>query len=153
MAMVIRDGGNVARTVTGMIVRDGTNTPRTITQMWIRDPSNTPRLVYSTSPALSLAASPNPTSGGSYGGSPATSDSVTATPTGGTGPYTYAWTRTSYTSGTAPTITSAATAATTFVQTGMTPGSDQSAVFRCTVTDSLAATAYVDVNAYFFDFS
>ena len=151
--MVIRDGGNVARTVTAMIVRDGTNTPRTITQMWIRDPSNTPRLVYSTSPALSLAASPTSVGGGSFGGSPATTDSTTATPTGGTGPYTYAWTLISYSSGTAPTINSATSATTTFIQTGLGPGGYESAVFRCTVTDSLAATAQADVDAFFFDFS
>lgn len=153
MALVIRDGGNTPRTVTEVIIRDGTNTPRTITQLWVRDPTNTPRLIYSTSPPLSLASSPDPVSGGSLGGAPATTDTTTATPTGGTGPFTYAWILISHTSGTPPTITSAATAATEFTQTGLGLGDRESAVFRCTVTDSLLATATADVTATFLDLS
>lgn len=72
-----------------------------------------------------------------------TSDSVTVTPAGGTGPYTYAWTRLSGASSISPT---APTAATTTFSANVPRDTTVTATFRCTVTDSLAATATVDVN-------
>lgn len=73
-----------------------------------------------------------------------TTTSVTVTPTGGTGPYTYAW---AYLSGDAIFTASAPTAATTTFSGSVAAGEDKSAVWRCTVTDSLAATASTTVGA------
>lgn len=74
----------------------------------------------------------------------ATSLPVTATPAGGLGPYTYAWTRLSGV-GSANSPTSAST---TFSAT-LSNGDDVSGVFRVTVTDSLANTATADVTVQF----
>jgi hypothetical protein len=81
---------------------------------------------------------------GAYGfssSSPVTSNATTATPAGGVAPYSYSW---AHISGASMTANSPASATTTF--TGVVgPGADLSAVFRVTVTDSLAQTATADV--------
>jgi hypothetical protein len=71
-----------------------------------------------------------------------TTPSVTVTPTGGTGPYTYAWTYISGDSGF--TANTASSASTTFTGS-VAAGEDRSAVWKCTVTDFLAATCFVTV--------
>lgn len=70
-----------------------------------------------------------------------TSSSAVVLPTGGTPAYTYNWTRVS---GDTYTITTATAANTTF-STTLTNGQTKSGVYRCTVTDSLGATATADV--------
>lgn len=72
-----------------------------------------------------------------------TSDAVTVTATGGTGPYTYAWTRVSGSSAISAGTPSAD--ATTF-SANVPKNLERIGVWRCTVTDSLAATASVDVS-------
>lgn len=62
------------------------------------------------------------------------SDTITATPTGGTGPYTYAWETVSGDS-----FTGYDTAAASFVTVTGNP-----AVVKCLVTDSLGASAYTN---------
>jgi hypothetical protein len=76
-------------------------------------------------------------------GTTVTSATVTATAIRGTSPYTYAWTKVS---GDTITIGSAATAGTTFEATSLASGESRNAIFRCTATDNVAATATVDVN-------
>jgi hypothetical protein len=72
-----------------------------------------------------------------------TTNSVTVTESGGTGPYTYAW---AYVSGDAGFSANSPTAATTTFTGSITAlGQDKIAVWRCTVTDSLLATASVTV--------
>ncbi len=73
-----------------------------------------------------------------------TTAGVTVTATGGTSPYTYAWTRQSGSTNIAADSASAAT--TTFTGTSLVSGTTYNAVFRCTVTDNAAATATVDVS-------
>lgn len=95
--------------------------------------------------ALAFSASVNPFSviGTILGTGAVTTDSATVTPSGGTGPYTYAW---AYVSGYASFTTNSPTSATTTWTGSITlPGQDRSAVYRCTVTDSLAATASVTI--------
>jgi hypothetical protein len=76
------------------------------------------------------------------GGGTSTTPTLTVTAAGGTSPYTYAWAKVS---GDTLTVTSPTTAATTF---SGTPGIGNTlhAVYRCTVTDNVAATATVDVS-------
>ena len=73
-----------------------------------------------------------------------TTAGVTVTATGGTSPYTYAWTRQSGSASIS--ADSASAASTTFTGTSLVSGTTYNAVFRCTVTDNAAATATVDVS-------
>jgi hypothetical protein len=76
------------------------------------------------------------------GAGSASSQSVTATASFGTGPWTYAW---AYFSGdTLDTIGSPAAATTTFT-TALGDGNRADAIYRVTATDSLLATATADV--------
>lgn len=70
-------------------------------------------------------------------------DATTVTPSGGTGPYTYAWTQVSGD----PFTCNNPTAATTTFRSTVAKASTNTSVWRCTVTDSLSATATVDINA------
>ena len=97
----------------------------------------------SISTTLNAAASPSSLST-SGTGTPLTTASTTVTPTGGTSPYTYAWTRLS--GSTSITANSASAATTTFTGASLASGTTYTAVFRCTVTDNVAATKTVDVN-------
>jgi hypothetical protein len=81
---------------------------------------------------LSISLSPT-----SFVGSPIAPPACTATGAGGSGGYTYAWTKVS---GDTLTVSAPSSASTNF--TGGS-GGDYS-IYRCTVTDSLSATAYQD---------
>jgi hypothetical protein len=71
----------------------------------------------------------------------ATSSSVTCNAYGGSGSFTYAWTKVS---GTTFTLSSTTAATVTFSKT---LSALETAVYRCTVTDSVTgATAFDDVN-------
>lgn len=77
-----------------------------------------------------------------------TTDTVTATPSGGSGTYTYAWTFISGPSGVGSlAIGSAATAATDFDWSGLTGiTQDVFATARCTVTDTLGNTGFSNLS-------
>lgn len=153
MTIIIRDETNTPRTVTEIIVRDETNTPRTISEIWVRDTTNTPRLVFSTASTLAAVASDYNVFGYESGTGTAISNSTTITPSGGTAPYTYAWTVVSYNAGVSPTVNLPTAATTAFTQTSMGPGDYFVAVFRCTVTDAALNTVDVDVNGSFYSFA
>lgn len=68
---------------------------------------------------------------------------VTVTPAGGTGPYTYSW---SHVSGDSAVQVLAPSAATTAFIANVGKNQTKAAVKRCTVTDSLLATTFVDVS-------
>jgi hypothetical protein len=90
--------------------------------------------------ALTASASAAFVSGDRVGAGSVTTDAVTITAAGGTGPYTYAWTSVE---GLFP-ANSATAATTTFTRT-LTNGQSISTIQRCTVTDAVAATFEVDV--------
>lgn len=102
----------------------------------------------STTGALTANAFPSsvigysPLSGGGAG--TATSNSTTTTATGGTPSYSYAWTIVSSSGGTI-TANSPTSATTTFSASHALNGGTVSGIARCTVTDSLSATATTDV--------
>ena len=119
---------------------------RVVSEIRIIDTTGTDRLVYSLSPPMSASASPSATSGFAIGVSAITTNSTTVTPTGGTGPYTHAWTLLSRDHPTTdPTANSPTSATTTFTQTNVMAGGFYTAEFLDTVTDSLGATATVTV--------
>jgi hypothetical protein len=67
-----------------------------------------------------------------------TSNSTTVTPSGGTSPYSYSWTKQG---GDTLTVTSPTAATTTFSTSGLSEGEFAAATYRCTVTDSTTPTA------------
>jgi hypothetical protein len=95
---------------------------------------------------LTLAISPSPT--GTFEDASTQTATASAVPTGGLGPFTYAWTLVSSTGLTGIDITAPSSATTGFTATtsGFTLGS---AVFHCVCTDSLGSTATANVTANF----
>lgn len=101
--------------------------------------------------AMTASASPGSVSGtGSSGGSfTVTSNASSATPSGGTGPYTYLWQKVSGDAGTAADTGTAAS--TTFSRLSTSPDTESS-IWRCRVTDNLSNQAFtnnVNVDLYF----
>jgi hypothetical protein len=121
-AIKVRDGGGTLRTCQFLKVRDATNALRTIWQ--------------------AMTAALNRSSVDGYGDSTGsitiTTQSVTATPSGGTGPFDYAW---SSAGGDVPTINSPISPTTTFTFAGIGPGDSKSGSLACTVTDVNGITA------------
>lgn len=68
---------------------------------------------------------------------------VIASPTGGQTPYTYAWTKQS---GDAISAMTPSNAGTAFQASGMAILETRTAVFRCTVTDTLGSSEHADVS-------
>jgi len=91
--------------------------------------------------ALVATTNKSSVAGTRVGAGSVTTALVTVTASGGTGPYTYAWANVSGDTFTPTLPTAAATAFTITVTLGETA----SAVYRCTVTDDVAATYTVDV--------
>lgn len=134
MGIRLRDSGGTLRTITRVRARDSGGTLRTIQQIRARDASGTLRTVFqyffAAASAYNMAAA---ASGAAATGS-VTSAAITITPTGGTAPYTYAWSRTS--GSTLVQITSPTAAATTFANAAL-PDGTHDATFQCLVTDNI----------------
>ena len=101
------------------------------------------RNFYGTSAAvpLSIIISPSNIANTRTGSGSITSDPATGIASGGSGGYSYAWT---FISGNSYTINTPSTATTSFT-TFLSAGQIKSGVYRCTVTDSSAATAFADI--------
>ena len=83
------------------------------------------------------------------GGGLATTNSVTATPTGGRAPYSYSW---ALLTGTGVTATAPTSATTAFRRT-MLPEDEDNGSWRVTITDDLGTTATADVAVNFASFN
>lgn len=140
MGIKVRDSGNVLRTITQIRARDAGNVLRTIQRVRIRDAGNVLRTVWTASPPLSASISGGPASGSILGAGPVTTGSITCSPTGGTAPYSYAWTFVSGNSFTVDSPTSATTAFSTTLSTAET----KTATYRCTITDANGEAAFAD---------
>jgi hypothetical protein len=145
MTVKVRIGGAL-RTATSIKVK-AAGVLRTVRTIRVKH-GGTLRTVYSSAAALSASASPTSVLGLSFS-SVCLTDDTTVTPSGGAGPYTYAWTLITFSGGNSPTVTAASFATTAFRQTGSGGPESNTATFRCTVTDSLGATATADVDATF----
>lgn len=133
----------VLRTISDAAVRiDGTK--RAVSRVGYYNGTSVVNIATFASP-LSATVSPDTASGDVLGGGQATTNSLTITPEGGTGPFSYAWARLSG-DGAATQPTRATTAFTHFFNT---PDGDTTGTFRCTVTDSLGETVQVTVVANF----
>lgn len=130
---------------------DITNVRRRSGSSWVT-PSNVYRRqggtwvkVWPVNVALSLTLSHTEIYG--YSPSPGTiyTEDVIATPSGGTGSYTYSWTRIS---GLTTVHVSAGTSSVTFYSTFSSPGTTRYATFRCTISDGVSSVyrdAYVEI--------
>ena len=99
-------------------------------------------------PPMSVSVSPASVSGFRYGSGNCYTDTTTATPTGGSAPYTYAWVKTEgFGAAVAP-----SSSATSFVQY-LTAEDSEYGVFQVTVTDAHGFTASASVYAYFTSFA
>lgn len=151
-----RDSGGTLRTATQIRARDSGGTLRTITRIRVRDSGNALRVVYDTAgtSTFTVTVTPPAIGGHSMGTGTVATGNVTASASGGTAPYSYAWTLILYDHGTtAPTATGAASATTGFVQTNVGPAEFYTATFRVTATDSASSanTATFDVDVSFLD--
>lgn len=150
----LRDASGTLRTVTQLRMRDAGGTLRTITRVRLRDQNNVLRIVYDPAGASTFSASPDSIATAGFGVGTATTGTITVTPSGGTAPYSHAWTLIEASHGsTNPTATLPASDVTAFQQTNMDPGEIYSSTWRDTVTDSSvpALAASVDVTANFAD--
>lgn len=147
MPITIREGGT-SQPITRITVQDG-NSPRVLRKASLFS-GGTLHLVYNAASALSLSVSPDTTGGHPPRGSnTAVTPSVTATPAGGLGPYSYSWQITSF-AGSVPSISNQSFATTVFFQSGLSQFDNNQCVFTCVVTDSLGATASASVEVDFF---
>jgi len=94
---------------------------------------------------LTLTSVPTTLSGKVTGAGTATTASITITPAGGTGPYTYAWINVNSPPLGAVTFSAASSATTTFSRV-MADGEVASGTAKCTVTDSLSVNTYILIN-------
>lgn len=151
MTMKVRTAGAVQTITAAKVKQSGVE--RTVRSVKVMD-GGTLRTVATFAPPMTLSVSPTTVSGTASSGSAVTvtTTTTTATPSGGSAPYTYAWSFVSKSGGNTPTALSPTFATSAFQQTNVAALDSNTAVFRCTVTDSFGTTATADVNLAFVNF-
>jgi hypothetical protein len=140
------DAASADRALSAISVIDPNGTSRNLLEMRVIDTGGTDRLVFSTGGgALAVSATPASVGGSSLSTGSITSGATTVSASGGTAPYTHAWTLISYDNLTPPVVNFPTAATTNFTQSNINYNETYSAVFRDTVTDAALATATVDV--------
>lgn len=137
----LRDATNTLRTIARVRVRDSTNTLRTVSRIRMRDATNTLRTVWQAVSSIVATATPVSSARTSSGAAPSgtvVSHAHTASASGGTAPYTYAW---SYVSGDADMTPTAPALATTAFSATVFDNYTMVTTFKCTVSDSAGQVA------------
>lgn len=149
MALKMLDAASVMRTITSLSFWNGTALVPLKRLKFMDSDGTTIRTVAVFAQPLAATVSPSPVTKTQFGspGDSITTGAVTVTATGGALPFTYAWTRTAYSSAVAPTIGSPTSASTTFTQTDMDVL--ETATFQCVVTDAEGASVTLSVNVTF----
>lgn len=143
MTFRIQDAGTLRTITKGTVRVAGINRP--LKTIKVQDGGSL-RLVATFADPLSVTAGGGLATGAS---SSLTTNSVTATPSGGFAPYTYAWTLITNGGRNASTAGSPTSATTTFTKTGLINGDSIDDTWRVTVTDSIGQTATADTTASF----
>lgn len=139
--------GTLRTIVRGSVMVDGTLRP--LKSVRVRDSGGTLRTVFS-----GLKVSSNFTSFTGFGSYEPVISSPTCvvTPTGGTAPYTYAWTLVGTNGLGLAAIDAPTSASTTFSATSLSDFLPLEATFRCTVTDAGSVVGTIDVRVSFTKF-
>lgn len=121
---------------------------QSVSSGWLRT-ADVLKRVFTGSGDIAVSADPSAVSGYAAvaGSAVITTNQVTATPSGGASPYTYAWTLVTSDGGTW-TAKSPTSASTKFSCSGVGAGIDYTATFLCTATDSTGGTGTVEVQAF-----
>lgn len=132
----IRNASGTLRTVARIRMRDAGGVLRTIQRIRMRDTTGTLRTVFQYLSAV-ISATKSASASGAFSSGVVTTATETVTVSGGTAPYTYAWTRVA---GNLAIVATAPAAATTNFQATVTDsGSPYIAYFQVTVTDTNGA--------------
>ena len=130
MSIRLRDAASSLRNVTSIRLRDAGSVLRPIRVVRMRDAANVLRVVWS---GLTAVLSTEQVEGAVSSRPPAkvTTNSVTASPEGGVGPFTYAWSAIN-----APgwMINSPASDTTSFISPFVEAGNLAEGTFKCTIT-------------------
>lgn len=145
MALKIHDAGTLRTITRGYVKQAGIL--RTLREIKVMD-GGTLRTVAVFADPLTVTASGAYAEGES---STLTTDSATASPSGGFAPYTYSWALLTNGGGGASTAATPSMASTTFTKTGVSIGATFTDTWRVTVTDSSGQTATADVSATFYN--
>jgi len=141
--MRIVDSGGTKRTVKSLRIFDGTSKRRVLKIRQVK--SDLTKQTIATF-AVAMSAQVIPTSASTTTGG--TTNTVSATPTGGEAPFTYSWAITTAPSGGAVTITRPTMASTAFSQ-NTALDADNTGQATVTITDSLGTTAQAVVDLSF----
>jgi hypothetical protein len=143
MTLKVKDAGGTLRTITSFWVKDGSTLRRAL-RLKVMDGATLRTAATFVEPLSAVTITPSPVTSEGFD-NVQTTEEVTAAPSNGLGPYTYAWTVISE----SVTINSPSSAKTTFTSRTMTPGEVYSAVVRCTCTDSTGTAVSKDLTVAF----